>query len=93
MENIKNMPIFEERKLVKSGASLVLSLPRKWLEENGLVDGGNVIIKANGDLKIEKASPENIEKMNKQIEVIRNHLSNNHIDFVNGGRNTNQNQG
>ena len=33
--NIKSMPIIEKRKLVKSGASFVVSLPRKWLEEHG----------------------------------------------------------
>ena len=74
--DIKNMPIIEKRRLVKSGASLVVSLPKKWLAENGLSDGGEIIIKANGDLKIVVANEENIGEMNKQIENIRHHLNN-----------------
>ncbi len=74
---IKNMPIIEKRKLVKSGASLVVSLPRKWLEENGLSDGGDILIRANGDLKIVVANQENVDEMNTQIENIRNQLNHN----------------
>ena len=73
--DIKNMPTFEKRKLVKSGASYVVSIPRKWLEENDLTEGGDIIVKANGELKIEVANKENINKMNQQIENIRNQLS------------------
>tara|TARA_Y100000310_G_C20185368_1_gene580037 strand:+ start:310 stop:600 length:291 start_codon:yes stop_codon:yes gene_type:complete len=74
--NIKNMPTFEKRKLVKSGASFVVSIPRKWLDEQGLTEGGEIILKANGDLKIVVANKENIDEMNRQIENIRNQLSN-----------------
>jgi hypothetical protein len=31
---LKNAPSVEERKLVASGASIVITLPKKWLEEN-----------------------------------------------------------
>lgn len=76
VDDIINMPIIEKRRLVKSGASLVISLPRKWLEENGLIDGGEVIVRANGDLRLEVANPENIQKMNEQIEDVRKHINN-----------------
>ena len=78
--DIKNMPTFEKRKLVRSGASFVVSLPRKWLEEHGLAEGGDIIVKANGELKIEVANEENINKMNEQIETIRDNLNNQQVE-------------
>ena len=68
--DIKNMPIIEKRKLVKSGASFVVSLPRKWLEEHNLIEGGDIIIRANGELKIVAANEKNIEDMKKADLVI-----------------------
>lgn len=72
---LKNAPSVEERKLVASGASIVITLPKKWLEENKLKAGSEVIVVANGDIQILKPSKENVERLNKQITEIRNKLS------------------
>ena len=88
-DNIRSMPIIEKRRLVKSGASFVVSLPRKWLEEHGLTDGGDIIIRANGDLKIVEANDKNIGEMNKQIENIRNQLSDSVQSVATGSQNEN----
>ena len=90
---LKNPPIVEERKLVKSGASIVITLPQKWLKENGLEAGSEVIVVANGDLQILKANKENVDRLNKKISSLRNQLANNHTDSVTSGRNTGSNQG
>ncbi len=87
--NIKSMPIIEKRKLVKSGASFVVSLPRKWLEEHNLINGGEIIIRANGDLKIVAADKENIIEMNKQIDNIRDQLSHSVQSVATGSQNDN----
>lgn len=76
MELIK-LPIIEERKIVQSGSSLVMSLPKAWLEENGLTAGEPVLIRANGNLEIMRKTKENIAKLNKEVEEVRNHL--NHV--------------
>jgi len=72
---LKNPPIVEKRNLVKSGASIVLTLPKKWLEENDLEAGSEIIVVANGDLQILKSNKENVERLNKKISEIRNQLS------------------
>ncbi len=72
---LKNPPIVEKRNLVKSGASIVLTLPKKWLEENDLKAGSEIIVVANGDLQILKSNKENTERLNEKISEIRNQLS------------------
>ncbi|MFA5061424.1 MAG: AbrB/MazE/SpoVT family DNA-binding domain-containing protein [Candidatus Pacearchaeota archaeon] len=72
---LKNPPIVEKRRLVKSGASIVLTLPKKWLEENDLEAGSEIIVVANGDIQIMKSNNENVERLNKKISEIRNQLS------------------
>jgi len=72
---LKNPPIVEKRKLVKSGASVVLTLPKKWLEENQLEAGSEIIVVANGDIQIMKSNNENVERLNKKISEIRNQLN------------------
>lgn len=44
------MPTLEERKLVKQGGSLTLSLPKGWVRYNKLKPGDTVEGMANGDL-------------------------------------------
>jgi antitoxin component of MazEF toxin-antitoxin module len=75
---LKNPPLVEERKLVASGASIVITLPKKWLEENKLKAGSEVIIVANGDLQIFNKNKENVDRINIKISLLRNQLSNNH---------------
>ena len=72
---LKNPPIVEKRKLVKSGASVVLTLPKKWLEENDLEAGSEIIVVANGDIQILKSNNENVKRLNEKISEIRNQLS------------------
>lgn len=72
---LKNPPIVEKRRLVRSGASVVLTLPKKWLEENQLEAGSEIIVVANGDIQIMKSNSENIERLNQKISEIRNQLS------------------
>ena len=91
---LKNAPSVEERKLVASGASVVITLPKKWLEENKLKAGSEVIVVANGDLQIFNKSKDNVERINKKIDELRSKLSNhNQTDSVTSGRNTGQGQG
>jgi antitoxin component of MazEF toxin-antitoxin module len=86
---LKNPPTIEERKLVASGASIVITLPKKWLEENNLKAGSEVIVVANGDLQIFNKNKENVERINHKIDTLRSKLSsNNHTDLTTSGHNT-----
>jgi hypothetical protein len=72
MENqIKSAPLVEKRKLITSGSSVVLAVPRKWLEENGLSAGEEVIMVANGNLEFMKPTPENVARINQRVERSR----------------------
>ena len=73
---LKNAPTIEERKLVKSGASIVITLPKKWLEENKLDAGSEVIVVANGDLQILTSNKENVERLNEKIAKMRSQFTN-----------------
>ncbi len=72
---LKYPPSVERRNLVRSGASVVISLPQKWLKENDLSAGSSVIVIANGDLQILKASQDNIDKLNEKILHLRDQLN------------------
>jgi len=85
---LKNPPIVEKRNLVKSGASIVLTLPKKWVEENGLEAGSEVIVVANGDLQILKLDKGNIDRVNKKILNLRNQLAHNQTDPIASDSNT-----
>ena len=86
---LKNAPTIEERKLVASGSSIVITLPKKWLEENKLIAGSEVIVVANGDLQILNKNKENVERINHKIDTLRSKLSsNNHKDPTTSVRNT-----
>ena len=65
------IPLIERRKLVQSGTSVVLSIPKEWLQENGLKVGDEVIMVSNGDLKFMKINKKNVDE-------IRNKLSHSH---------------
>lgn len=85
---LQNPPSVEERKLVASGASIVITLPRRWLEENKLKAGSEVIVVANEDLQILNKNKENVERINKKISALRNQLSYNHTDTETSGHAT-----
>ena len=63
MDNI-HTPIVSKRKLVVSGGSVVVTIPKEWIDANKLKVGSEVIIFGVGDtLKIVP----NTEKYQKQI--------------------------
>ncbi len=64
---IKHIPIVEKKKLVASGASVVVVIPKQWLKENGLEAGSEVLMVANGDLKFMKINKESISKLRKSL--------------------------
>lgn len=65
-----SIPLIERRKLTKSGTATVIRVPQDWMKENGLKEGDEVIMVANGDLVFKKITPKN-------VEAIRNQLSHN----------------
>ena len=77
--SITHMPVIKKGRLVKSGASLVLTTPPEWARENNLQEGSEVIIEANGMLKVIAATEENIRHMNERIASIREQLASHHV--------------
>lgn len=68
---IKEVPIVEKRKLVASGSSVMLVVPKQWLEENKLDKGDEVLMVANGDLVFKKMTKENVDKIKTQLAHIQ----------------------
>jgi len=68
-ENIENsgLPIIVRRRLSISGASLVISIPKEWLDEKGLTQGDKVILVANGDLTIHKDDPSVVKELSAKL--------------------------
>lgn len=64
---IKEIPIVEKRKLVASGSSVMLVVPKQWLEENNLARGDEVLMVANGNLTFQKITEENVTKIRNQL--------------------------
>ena len=62
-----SIPLIERRKLVNSGTSVVLSIPKEWLQENGLKAGDEVIMVANGDLKFMKINKKNVDEIRNKL--------------------------
>ncbi len=60
-------PIVKRGKLVVSGASLVVTLPKEWIQEHDLKAGEEVMIVSNGDIRIMKITEENAEKIRNQL--------------------------
>ena len=63
----EHTPIVEKRRLVASGSSVMLVVPKQWLEENQLMAGNEVLMVANGDLTFKKMTKENVEKIRNQL--------------------------
>tara|TARA_Y100000034_G_C6817787_1_gene368068 strand:+ start:466 stop:672 length:207 start_codon:yes stop_codon:yes gene_type:complete len=63
----QTVPRIEKRKLIISGNSVVLTVPKDWLIENELKAGDNVLMIANGDLTFSKIDQEKIENLRKRL--------------------------
>lgn len=75
MVELIRMPVIEERRITKSGASLIMTLPKAWVDENGLTEGETILVRANGHLEIRVKNEENIKKMNQEVLSVRNQLN------------------
>lgn len=75
MVDLIKMPAIEERRITKSGASLIITLPKAWVEENDLKEGQKILVRANGHLEIRTNTEENINKMNKEVLRVRKELN------------------
>lgn len=67
MNEIKNIPKVERRKLTASGSSIILTVPKDWLDENRLKAGQEIMMVMNGDLRFMPITEENITKIRKQL--------------------------
>ena len=57
----------EKRKLMASGASIVLTAPKEWTDENNLKAGEEVIMVMNGSLNFMLSTEENMKKIRTQL--------------------------
>ncbi len=62
-----NPPIVKKGKLVTSGSSVVVTIPKEWLEEHQLKAGDDIMIISNGELRVLKMDEENITKIRNQL--------------------------
>lgn len=62
------LPVIVRRKLLTSGGSTVVTVPIEWLKQFSLKEGDNVLVIANGSLKIIPDDKEIIEKLHKALE-------------------------
>jgi phosphate uptake regulator len=86
MENLKElikMPVIEERRVTLSGSSLIMTLPKDWIDEHNIKAGDKILIKANGHLEIRVRTDENLELMNNEVLSVRSQLAN-HITRSDG---------
>jgi len=67
-EEGKILPVIVRRKLLTSGGSTVVSVPIEWLKQFSLKEGDNVLVVANGSLKIIPDNKEIIERLHKAVE-------------------------
>lgn len=52
MEDERKKPRVVQRKLMEMGGSLVMAIPKAWVEQHHLEKGEEVSIVLNGDLKV-----------------------------------------
>lgn len=62
------IPVIARRKLLTSGGSTVVSVPTEWLRQFSLKEGDDVLVIANGSLKIIPDDKETIEKLHQALE-------------------------
>jgi hypothetical protein len=66
---VQSVPKIEKRKLMTSGSSVVLTVPKEWLDENKLKAGEEVIMVMNGHLEFRKITEENVGKIRNQLNT------------------------
>jgi len=62
-----HIPKIEKRKLMTSGNSVVLTVPREWMEENKLKAGDEVLMIANGNLVFSKMDSEMVKSLKEKL--------------------------
>lgn len=60
-------PIVKRGKLVTSGSSIVITMPKEWIEEHKLKAGDEVMIISNGNVTIQPITEKNVEKIRNQL--------------------------
>lgn len=65
------LPIIARRRLQISGGSLVVSLPAEWLKQNNLDNGSEVVIVANGDLRISPINPKIVSELQNKLKSVQ----------------------
>ncbi len=85
MTDLIKMPAIEERRITKSGSSLIMTLPKAWTDENNLEEGNMILVRANGHIEIRVKNEENIKKMNEEVLSVRNQLNSQASPVATGG--------
>ena len=67
----KILPVIERRQLVSSGGSIVVAVPKEWLEQHSLKKGDGVLVVANGSLKIIPDDRAFIERLHKAVGGVK----------------------
>ncbi len=75
MKDLIEMPTINERRVTVSGSSLIMTLPKSWIEENDVKPGDKILVKANGHLEVRVKNDENIKKMNAEVLRVREELN------------------
>lgn len=57
----------QKRKLIQSGTSIVLTVPKVWLEKYNLKKGGSVLMVMTEDLIFRPATEENMKTVSEQL--------------------------
>lgn len=65
---VESTPFVDRRKLIASGTSIVLTIPKTWLEEQGLEAGDEVLMVANGNILIQKITQESVQQVRRQLQ-------------------------
>ena len=71
MEKSDLLPVIARRKLVSSGGSVVVAVPKEWLEQHSLNSGDDVLVVANGSLKIIPDEKGIIERLHKAVGDVK----------------------
>lgn len=65
----KSFPTIKKRKIIKSGNSLVVTLPKEWLEDRKLSEGDELMMIVDEDIQIKEPTDKNIDKLKRGIEI------------------------
>ncbi len=70
-EQANGLPVIVRRKLQNSGGSTVVTVPIEWLKQYALKEGDNVLVIANGSLKIIPDDKEIIKRLHEAIGEVK----------------------